>query len=78
MLNKKVCKKCCKITEGVDPWDKVDNRFWREGSADEPKPHVNCPLDYVDGEGYNRAFVESAPPRWCPYKFEHAVAAGSR
>lgn len=36
----------------------------------------HCPIEFKKDETYCTVAFDSDPPRWCPCKFEHAVAAG--
>lgn len=78
MLNERVCEKCHKLygklkgivsqeriwTFSSGPWPSA-YEFWHEDGfvwCHLPK-NVKCSID-------------SPPPVWCPFRFEHAVARG--
>jgi hypothetical protein len=68
LLSEEVCKKCINKV-AADKWNEEDSvRFYR------PRGFVSCPLE-LKGMSYTGApvSVTEPPPRWCPYKLEHAV-----
>jgi len=71
MLNKKLCKKCCKEAGG---WMRWFERSWKKGE-------LNCPWDdYLwceiwDAELYFYHPITAEPPRHCPYILEQIVNA---
>jgi hypothetical protein len=73
MLSMAVCKKCVN-SHPDDSWDSEDTSWFRKGSTLLNSPHVICPPDLRTR--FAETLVESPPPKWCPHKHEHAVAAG--
>jgi hypothetical protein len=63
VLNKKTCKKC---VWSCWSWDNDDEDRWSKGK-------ILCELC----KGWTWSIKKSPPPE-CPYKLEHAVAAGLR
>jgi hypothetical protein len=64
-LSKKVCYHCRKVHKRKYDviWGKEEDRFWRD------RQKVRCPE-----KNFFWFFGASCgPPRWCPYKLEHAV-----
>ena len=67
MLSKDVCKKCitrASATLYVKGWAAIDDEKWEKG-------YVYCPHVFAVTLRKNKA-----PPTWCAFAFEHAVAAG--
>jgi hypothetical protein len=72
MLNKETCKKCKRL---AGTWCDDSEIFWDIGSI------VTCAMDIPPNEKYPWATIreirkDSAIPKVCPYKFEHAVLNG--
>jgi hypothetical protein len=74
MLNRHICYKCHRknndsVSDDIDSWD----RSWTvEGAGT-----VCCYALPLEKHGAPKISINSVPPSDCPYKFEHAVAAGS-
>jgi hypothetical protein len=64
MLNLSVCYKCCH-----EHWPR---EFVRKERVD-CGGKVNCPVKFSPEKN---ADITDPPPDYCPYRFEHAVAAG--
>ena len=80
MLSKLICERCCRrhwpeiwARNAHDPadfsaaWVMNDEKLWSKGA-------VLCPMV---GQEAKHANIEEEPPSHCPYRFEHAVAAGA-
>jgi len=72
MLSKDVCKNCWNTQSPRHNWDchwdKNDETRWTKGE-------FYCCIPF-DDEDSTKMKITDAPPAECPYKFEHAVAAG--
>lgn len=73
MLTKKICVKCIMNSSPRDPWKHTDTNNWEGRSHLNHRAFVSCPSG-VSTDDFNRAYVDSPPPSWCPYRLEHAVA----
>ena len=73
MLSREICKKCVGINPSVVSiysWTPRDDFHWDESEV------MYCPASLAFPGSDNTTPTESPPPDWCPYMFEHAVAAG--
>jgi hypothetical protein len=68
MLSSVVCKKCWLSNHrGLMRWSGADEQLFKEGFGVCPSTIAKIPKrEYKTNQ---------PPPRWCPRKFEHAVAA---
>jgi hypothetical protein len=64
MLNKEVCKKCHKKTQGKE-WTDSDEFKWKQGI-------VICHLFNIMRE-ISFCGEKEIPPTYCPYKLEHLL-----
>ena len=58
-LNKEICKKCCNL-DGRAPWNRQDEKDWRDGN-------IVCPY------GNHLADVKRKAPKYCKYILEQVV-----
>jgi len=71
MLNKELCKKCCKKNK-----EKMRSPFsisalirescWKNG-------YIDCPSDYVEKEETIVRYITELPPSKCPFFLEHIL-----
>ena len=57
-------------------WNISDDESWDGVKEYDGDKEVMCPGEVTGFGKCLTTYVVGDPPEWCPYKFEHAIAAG--